>query len=84
MKRQKTLYENMLTKTTTIKIVNFEKKSVPSICLKSAFLAISGRPPSKMPCGQISLQKYGLLEPKSSLSSSGMPITKTARITYFM
>ena len=55
----------------------FQEKRVPVIVRRNLFLKVRGRPASKVPAGQMNLQKPG------ASFQSGIRMTKTARRMYF-
>ena len=67
----------------TTRIVFFHIKSHPIALRIDLFRSTSGSPPSSVPAGQISLQKYGAPCPMMSTTNIGSRITNTTRITYF-
>ena len=67
----------------TTRIVFFHIKSHPIALRMDLFRSTSGSPPSSVPAGQISLQKYGAPCPMISTTNIGSRITNTTKITYF-
>ena len=67
----------------TTRIVFFHIKSQPIALRMDLFRSTSGSPPSSVPAGQISLQKYGAPCPMMSTTNIGSRTTNTIRITYF-
>ena len=67
----------------TTRIVFFHIKSHPIALRIDLFNSTSGSPPSSVPAGQISLQKYGAPCPMMSTTNIGSRITNTINITYF-
>ena len=67
----------------TTRIVFFHIKSQPIALRMDLFSRTRGRPPSSVPAGQISLQKYGAPCPMMSTTNIGSKTTNTIRITYF-
>ena len=65
------------------RITFFHMYSQPSALRMDLFRSTSGSPPSSVPAGQISLQKYGAPCPIISTRNNGSRITNTAKITYF-
>ena len=65
------------------RIVFFHIKSHPIALRMDLFRSTSGSPPSSVPAGQISLQKYGAPCPMISTTNIGSRITNTTKITYF-
>ena len=57
--------------------------SQPTALRMDLFSSTSGIPPSSVPAGQISLQKYGAPCPMISTTNMGSMITNTRKITYF-
>ena len=66
-----------------IRITFFHMYSQPSALRMDLFRSTSGSPPSSVPAGQISLQKYGAPCPMISTTNIGSRITNTTKITYF-
>ena len=67
----------------TTKIAFFQTYRAPSALRIDLFNSASGIPPSSVPAGHISLQKYGEPCPIMSTKNIGSKITNTANITYF-
>lgn len=65
------------------RIVFFHMYSQPTALRMDLFSSTSGIPPSSVPAGQISLQKYGAPWPMISTTNMGSMITNTRKITYF-
>ena len=65
------------------RIVFFHMYSQPTALRMDLFSSTSGIPPSSVPAGQISLQKYGAPWPMISTTNMGSRITNTRKITYF-
>ena len=57
--------------------------SQPTALRMDLFSSTRGIPPSSVPAGQISLQKYGAPCPMISTTNIGSMITNTRKITYF-
>ena len=57
--------------------------SQPTALRMDLFSSTRGIPPSSVPAGQISLQKYGAPWPMISTTNMGSMITNTRKITYF-
>lgn len=65
-------------------ITNFHVKSLPSAARMLLSASESGIPPSRIPCGQIYLQKYGMEIPAWFVIRIGNTITAMIRIPYLI
>ena len=65
------------------RITFFHMYSQPSALRMDLFRSTSGSPPSSVPAGQISLQKYGAPCPIISTRNNGSRITNTAKSHIF-
>ena len=67
-----------------VKMTAFDMNSVPRVEGMLGFESAKGIAPSKIPCGQIYLQKYGLAIPTSFLKNAGSIHTTTTNTIYLI
>ena len=77
-------YTNIDNVVIVMRIVNFQVNNVPNVARMFLSTIESGIPPSKIPCGQMYLQKYGNAIPALFVIMIGSNITATARIINFV
>ena len=68
----------------TIKIPSFQLNKVPIPSLSEGFLSAKGNAPSRIPCGQMYLQKYGGITSYTSLKTRPRAMIKENRIPYLI
>lgn len=72
----------MLAITVTINKNNFQLKRAPRFCFKKGLVLSSGSAASKVPAGQMYLQKAGEPTPTAKKKTSGRMMTKSRPIMY--
>ena len=68
----------------TIKIPSFQLNKAPMPSLSEGFLSARGNAPSRIPCGQMYLQKYGGITSYTSLKTRPRAMTRENKIPYFI